>query len=254
MKMDIKLLTIPPKKIVNKYVSSRELKRYFGDSPVEALVVALRQGLSEGLFGFDITLDPDYIEWGEAWHKAQFPVDFSGSDLGYVRSLRYKFEDLSYKIISGESLSENEIQRIIGELPRDITEKYLRFRLCSLDYDKLKKIVSPKKKSHKKDTYVRIERDGLVIDGATVFYNDKLIDMGFQHRQVLRVLLEHYDHLVEHDTFINNRDIFSKEDYKKDLKERIGQIISEVHNKLRIAIGEDCISNTQSEGWTLKIK
>lgn len=252
--MDMKLLTVPPKKIINKYVSSRELERYFGNSSVGALVVALRQGLLEGFFNFDITLDPGYIEWGEAKHKAQFPVDFSGSNLGYVRLPRYKFEDLSSKIISGEPLSGSEVQKVIGGLPHDIIEKYLRVRLHSLDYDKLKKIVSPKKKSHKKDTYVRIERDGLIIDGATVSYNDKLIDMGFQHRQVLRVFLEHYGYLVEHNTFINDRDIFSKEDYRKDLNVRIGQLISELHNKLRAAIGEDCISNIPSEGWTLKIK
>ncbi len=254
MTMNMKMLIIPPKKLVNRYVSSQELARYFGNNSAEALVISLRQGRQDGLFRFSITLDPEYVDWGEAKHKAQFPVDFHGADLGFVRVPRYKFENLSSKIIEGEALSEDEIQKVISELPHDIMEKFLRFKLSNLDYDALKDITPKNKPRRKKDTYTRIEREGLMIDETEVSYNGRPISLGFQHRQVLQVLLVHYGKLVAHDLFTNNRDIFPKDVYKKDLNVRIAQIISELNKKLATIVGQNCIENTSSEGWTLKIQ
>ncbi|MFA5015490.1 MAG: hypothetical protein WC549_08125 [Actinomycetota bacterium] len=250
----MKMLGIPPKRLVNRYVSSRELERYFGSNSAEALVVSLRQGRQESLFRFSITLDPEYVDWGEAKYKAQFPVDFHGANLGFVRVPRYKLESLSSKIAEGEALSEDEIQKVISELPHDIMEKFLRFKLSNLDYDALKDIMPKNRPNRKKDTYTRIEREGLVIDETEVSYNGKPISLSFQYRQVLQVLLDHYGKLVAHDVFTNNRDIFPKEAYKKDLNVRIAQIISELNKKLKTIVGQSCIENTSSEGWTLKIQ
>ena len=245
---------IPPKRLVNKSVSSREFEKYFGNNSAEALVVALRQGRQKGLFEFSITLDPEYIKWGEAKYRALFPIDYHGADLGYARPQRYKLEDMSEKIANGEVLTESEVQKVISELPHDIMEKYLRFKLSNLDYEALEDITPKRKRSVRKDTHTRIERDGLVIDGVQVSYHGKPINIGFQQRQVLQVLLERYGKLVTHDVFTNNLDIFPKENYKKDLNVRIGQLISELHKKLKATIGESCIDNTSREGWTLKIK
>lgn len=249
--MDIKLLSIPPKKIVNKYVSSRELERYFGNSSVEALVVLLRQGRSDGLFWFDITLDPEYIEWGEAKHKAQFTVDFSGSSLGYVRPPRYKFEDLSSKIKASEPFSEDVVQKVITELPHDLAEKYLRFRLHDLDYEKLRENIVPKKRKANK-YYERLKYKGLVDDGAVTAYLDQPIYLSRQHRLVLRMFMERPEKLIYREAFIDNREILPGE--YSDVYKTLGKLIPAVRKELETVIHQKCILNTPTDGWILKIE
>jgi len=247
------MLITPPKKLVNKYVSSHELERYFGNSSVEALVVALRQGRLEGFFEFDITLDPGYIEWSEAKHKAQFPVDFLGTDLGYARAPRYKFEGLSSKINNGESFSESEVQNVIGELPHDIAEKYLRFRLRNIDYDELRRVVRPLLRHNKTDdSHDKVEYNGLIVQGTLVSYLGKTISMPPKHREVIRFFVKNSDRLIFKDEFIEERDIIDATKLTRPY-ETLSKLIPAVHKDLRPIIGE-CIYSVPGEGWRLKIE
>ena len=74
MNMKMKILAVPPSKILNKAASIYELERYFGSDSVGSLIVALRQGAQADIFNFDITISAEYIDWAEAHHKASFPI------------------------------------------------------------------------------------------------------------------------------------------------------------------------------------
>lgn len=246
----MKLLTVPSKKVVNKYVSSRELEKYFGNDSFEALVVTLRQGWREDFFSFDITLDSEYIAWGEAKHKAQFPVDFLGVDLGYAPRLpRYKFENLSSKIKNGEPLSDDEVQKVIGELPHDIAEKYLRFRLRNINYEELRKVVEPKASYN---DYDKVEYNGLAVQGTLVSYLDQTIPMSRKHREVVRFFVKNPDRLVFKDEFMEEPDIINVAKLPRPY-ETLSKLIPAVHKELRPFIGE-CVFNEPEEGWRLTIE
>ena len=256
MNMKMKILSVPPSKIVNRAVSRYELGRYFDIDSVGSLIVLLRQGSYEDLFSFDVTISADYIDWGEDLRKAKYPLDpelFLGTDLGYTQSKtpRYPLADMSKKIKNGVPLSESEITRVLTELPDDVLERYLRFTLRNFNQGRLRKLVRPVKEVA--NDYGDYRYNGLAIEGAVVTYQKNPVYMSPQQREVLRLFLERPGKLITRDAFRENGDIFGKEDYT-DVDETLGKLIPAVHKKLRQAIGKNCIFNTPREGWTLRIE
>lgn len=258
MNMKMKILAVPPSKILNKAASIYELERYFGSDSVGSLIVALRQGAQADLFSFDITISAEYIDWAEAQRKASFPIDpnlLMGADLGYAMMTPYKLYDMSEKIKNGKPLSENEVRRAITELPNDIAERYLRFTIRDLDYKKVREVAKPQARhTNKDDEYDRLEYNGLVAKGARVTYLDEPIHLGFQHRQVVRAFLKRPDTFLTPDIFMEDPDIFSPNKDYADIRETLGKLIPAVHKRLQKAVGRQCIINEPNEGWRLKIE
>ena len=252
MKMQIKLLAAPPTKIQNKTLSKYELDRYFQTDSVESLIVTLKKGEFAGLFNFDVYLSAEYLGWVKDKHKLLNPPTF-GTDLGFAKP--YKLYDLSDKIQNGEPLSEADIARVVAELPQEIAERYLRFRLRNIDYEELRSSVTTKNSRAHKDEYSEhVKYKGLAVVGARVTYLGTPVHLSFQHRQVVRVFLQHPDAIVAPDIFISDPDIFNPNKDYDDARETLGKLIPAVHKKLKAVIGEKCIFNEPNEGWRLNIE
>lgn len=252
MKMQMKLLAAPPTKIQNKTLSKYELDRYFQADSVESLIVTLQKGELVGLFNFDVYLSADYIDWVKDKHKLLNPPTL-GADLGFAKP--YKLYDLSHKIQNGEALNEEEVRRIVAELPHGTAERYLRFRLRNIDYEELRNCLPTKKSgAHNDKYYERIEHNGLAVAGARVTYLGRPIHLGFQHRQVVRVFLQHPNAIVAPDIFTTDPDIFNPNKEYGDTRETLGKLIPAVHQKLQAVIGKKCIFNEPNEGWRLNIE
>jgi hypothetical protein len=89
-------------------------------------------------------------------------------------------------------------------------------------------------------------RDGLIR------FNDEVINLTHQQREVMRVFLKRPEELRTRDDFIHG-DIFPYKDYK-DLDATLSKLVSATHRQMRLAVGYDCISNMPSIGWMLKLR
>ena len=248
----MKLLAAPPTKIQNKALAKYELDRYFQANSVESLLVTLQHGKRLGLFNFDITISADYLDWAKAKHDLLNPTAH-GLDLGFTKP--HRLYDLSGKIQNGESLNEEEIRRVITELPHETLERYLRFCLREIDYEDLRDYIIPRpQRTNTEEDYGHLAYNGLEAKGAMITYAGIPIHMGFQHRQVVRAFLKRPDRLLAPDIFIEDPDIFNPNSDYPNVRETLGKLIPAVHKKLKAVIGKECIINEPNEGWRLKIE
>ncbi len=253
MSMQMKLLAAPPSKMVNKAVSTYELEKYFQADSAESLIDALEYGERKGLFNFDVTVSKQYLDWLAARHKLLNPTSL-GVDLGFRKPAAYELYGISDKIKNGEALSKEEVQRVIRDVPHDMLERYLRFRLHDIDYKELHGYLQPKTSQAEKDEdYGMVQYKGLVANGAKITYYDQPIYMGFQHRQVLRLLIEQQGELCSKGEFFGNVDLFTSDSYSSDMDSLLRNLIYEARKKLKVAVGGNCIKNMPREGWHLKL-
>lgn len=249
--MKLKLLSVPPSKIQNRVVSKYELERYFGTGSIDNLILALRQGKRDGYFNFEITVSPEYLAWEKDHQKLMLREDV-------LRPIYPNFSLHVYRLYLPESkiknktpLSDEEIRGVIRELPQDMAEKYMRFKLRNIDYNKLREIVKPKERKASK-YYEKLEYNGLVDDGTATTYLGQPVYLSSQHRRVLRMFMGQPNKLIYRETFIDDPEILPKE--YDDVYKTLGKLIPAVHKELRTVIRQRCILSTPTEGWTLKIE
>ncbi|MDK2899090.1 MAG: hypothetical protein PWQ10_277 [Patescibacteria group bacterium] len=251
--MQMKLLALPPSKMLNKAVSKYELGRYFQADSVEGLITTLQYGERMGLFNFDVIISPEYLDWAEMKHKLLNPIDLS-MDLGFRKPVPYELYGLSGKIKNSEPLEDAEIQRIIVDAPHEILNQYFRFKLREVDYEELRNYVQQKTNQAEKDRdYGTVRYNGLVAEGAKITYHNQPIYMGFQHRQVLRLLIEQKGVPCSKDEFKRNADIFTRDSYSSGMDAVLRNLIYEVRKKIKVVVGKNCIKNKPLEGWYLEL-
>jgi hypothetical protein len=94
---------------------------------------------------------------------------------------------------------------------------------------------------------LQVRRDGLI------YYNDKEVPFTPQQRDVMQVLLKRPEELRPREAFTDaEASIFNRSNYP-NINETLAQLVGATHKKLRIAVGRDCIFNTASQGWKLKL-
>lgn len=250
--MDMKIqMELPPifYRLENKVVPARELARYLDAKSPSELLLALRRLERESYLKFDVMLSGEYYKQGNAHTKLLLREDVltHPDPFGVLQRDTY-----GLGVKSDAVLSEKEILEVMGKLPVDATERYLQLRLHSMDKEKLRELIKPA--GADKDEYAdRVEYKGLVADGAKITYYEEPIEMGFQQRQVLRLLLENQGEPCSKGDFTKNVDIFTGDSYSS-VDASLRNLIYEVRKKLKAVIGKNCIKNKPSEGWYLELE
>lgn len=235
-------------RLENKTKSARELARYVGAKSPSELLLTLRRLSREGYLKFEVMLSGEYYEQDSAHTKLLLRADVLTHPDPFG-ALQRDVYGLGVK--SETVLSEKEILEVMGKLPIDVAERYLKLRLRSMDKEKLHGLI--KSTGADKDEYAdRVEYNGLVADGAEITYYGEPIEMGFQHRQAVRLLLKKQGGLCSKGDFTKNVDIFTGDSYS-DIDATLRNLLYELRKKLTAVIGKNCIKNTPSEGWYLKI-
>jgi hypothetical protein len=258
MEMQMKLFKVPYGQ-QNKDLSKRELDRYFNVISLEDLVFTLYQFATRGYFKYEVTLSSEYLDWEEAHTHAMLDTSpLKPTDpFGALRQPKHHLAILGREVKTDVPLSAAEISEVIRVLPTDMAERYLRFKLINIDQKKLRDVVAAQSElihsADKDEDYTTLKYHGLVADGAEITYLGDPIQMGFQQRQLLRAFLERPEALLAPDVFTDNPEIFNPKKLYPKINQTLSKLISEVHRILQGAIGEECIFNTPSEGWSLRI-
>jgi len=252
--LKLRLLAQIPEKIQGKLVTKRELDKYFGTKSIYQLIEVLQYGKELGYFSVELLIEDLNRSKSDGYTKLirnVYPV-YESSYVGASPNQEYT---LPASIKAGVVLNKKEIGVIITRLSEHSLETHLRFKLSAINYDELRKIIKPKKtRKNKDDGYRRAEWDGFVVDGSEASYLGEKILLGFQQRQILRILIKYKGKLVAPDIFTNNRDIFTKNQYKSDINHLLAQHISATHKKVKAVVHKDCIMNEPNEGWKLEIQ
>lgn len=252
MKMNMKLMSTL-RRLENKAVSAPELNRYFRTKSLDDLLLTLRRCKRDGYFVFETILSAEYEEWQHSRREVLLrtdglkPVD----PFGLLQRDTY---GLGVEVNS--PLSETQIIEVISKLPPEMAERYLRFKLHSIDESKLYELIASRVKAKSIDEdefYDRVEYNGLVADGSEITYNGERIKMGFQHRQVVRVFIDKEGKACTLEDFTDHvAGVFTRGSYP-NIHHTLRNLIYEVRNELKAVIGKDPISNSNSDGWYLDI-
>jgi len=149
-----------------------------------------------------------------------------------------------------EPLNDKDAVKLATTLPAELAEKYIEIKVFDIDRESLKQLVPEHK--NKKPKLGEASYKGLKIVDARVSYYDKPINMPFQEREVLRILIEQSESLVFYETFESRTDLADPSNSSSP-RAAISKLISRIRLKLKRATDQDCIHNTPQEGWTLKI-
>jgi hypothetical protein len=247
----MKILAVPPSKVLNRFVSIQVLKPYFPAESVEELVLLLKELRRNGLISFDIRISHGYFEWQKKRADLKSSGDpLDGLDFG---AFVYRDEFGINRILAGvdtkKPLNEFVAIDVITALPSGVADKYIEFRIHLLDMVKLKQLTPLNTKGK---VFEDILYMGLKISNAQVSYNDRIISMPFQEREVLRMLMENPEALVFYDNFESRSDIVGK-DVSTSSRTAASKLVSRVRIKLQKIVRQKCIYNVPGEGWKLKI-
>lgn len=239
------------RQLENKWLTDRQLGRYFATNSPGDLLMELRRLRRKGVFQFEVMLSQGYYDREKSRRDVILRTDvFKPVDvLGRV----FERDTYGISVESDTPLSENEIIKLFMYLPPDLAERYLRFKLTNINQNLFEQIIARHKtRGGDDDFYDRIEYRSLVADGSMISYNDEPIAMGFQHRQVVRILIEKQGKLCTKDEFTESPDVFTGENYP-DIDITLRKLVADVHRKLRSVVGKNCIKNVPSEGWLLEL-
>lgn len=254
--MDMKL-NCPPQSLENRSVRKHELDKYFINTSLEHLVRVLAHMRRIGCLDYEITLDKAYVEMLKNRDAVLTRSDVlvnAPKPLGDYVNDEYGLGSLHRKISSSEPLSDSDVMLISSKLPSEMKENMLSFKLTNIDWEALEELISDyPANSTEEDALDKVEYNGLVVDGAVVSYKGKIINVGYQHRQVIRMLVEQQGGICTKDDFMDDYvGIFNRDNYA-NVEITLRKLISAVRNDLKTATGKDCITNIPSEGWRLSL-
>jgi len=254
----LKRLTRAPRGLEKKVVAKYELDPYFNVISLEDLVLTLYQFARHGYLKYELTLSSEYLAWEEARTHAMLdasplkPID----PFGALRRKKYRLAILDHEVKTDTPLSAAEISAVIGELPTDMAERFLRFKLSEIDQKKLREIVASHpgapRRGPRVDNYYTVGYRGLIISGTDVTYKGKAIRLARQQQELLRVFLSRPEVTLSSDVFTENPEIFNPDKTYERPHQTLSQLIFGTHKILRQTVGE-CIFNKPREGWYLKI-
>ncbi len=231
----------------NTVVSVNELDRYFGTKSLDELLQKLRQLAWDGYFELEVTLSTEYFAWQSSHRDLIYGNDIIPPfDYAY-RSLRER-DTHGLSISSVKPLTDEQISEVLQKLPANLANQYLRFKLWDVNSESLLELITSQQNIRGADPdefYDRVEHNGLVADGSDITYKGKQVILGFQHRQVLRMLLEKKGKLCTKDEFTGNPDIFTDDSYP-NIKATLRKLISALRTELKPTVGINCIKNTPS--------
>lgn len=257
-------MNIPPKRLEGKRLTKSEIDKYIANSSVEDLTLRLRHLHREGVLKFGVTLDPAYLKARERRDRDNSKLAMSLDVLkptlpwlGYTVGSRV-YDELSplySKIKAGTPLTGADVASVMRALPENIALQHLRFTLHDINWQAYGTLAaaSPIKFSNK-NSYDRVELDGLAIDGSVTSYRGQEFKLSFQHQQALRLLIDHAGIATATNEFFEDYwSIFTKDNYA-DPEATVRKLVSALRKELTKIIGYDCIENTPNEGWRLKLK
>lgn len=94
----------------------------------------------------------------------------------------------------------------------------------------------------------------LIARDSAVSYNGAKLVLTRQEVDVLRVLMRRPEELMTYDDFTDpSSNVFTGRALP-DVHTTLSKLVSATRKKLDSAVGQNCISNTAKQGWTLKIK
>lgn len=247
-------LTASPLAIQDKYVPWTIIAQYFDASSIHELLLAMSRHRRAGYYDYAIRLSPKYIDWEDAEYARRFRTDVLEpiDPFGVLKLGRYRLNSLYDKIRSGTPLTENELDDVLDKLPIEMTERYLLFQVTDVDVDRIAEIVAPRPVEPDAE-FVTVAYRGLESSGSVITFRGKKLVMPFQHRQVVRLLIERKGGLCTEDEFLDRyASIFEGDNYA-DPHRTLVQLMSAVRLKLKAAVGYNCIENTRGEGWSLNL-
>lgn len=248
-------LKLPPKTIEGRLVCKVELDRYIASSSIANLVLQLREVRREGVLNFEIILDRSYLS--EINDRKSLALQagvlrpLASFDLSYAYD-KYGLGGLHGKIRTGEPLSESDIAFIIAKLPENIAAELFRYKLFNIDWEAYEKLVDAyPSNSRPEDDYIRVEHEGLVVDGTSVSFKGRQVRTSVQHRETIRLFVESAGALCFYDDFFeHSRGIFARSDYANP-RATLRHLISDIRADLRGLTGRDCIASVAGEGYRL---
>ena len=254
----LKKLTRAPRGLEKKVVPKSELDPYFSVISLEDLVFTLHQFAQDSYFKYDVMLSNEYHAWEEARTHAMLDTSpLKPTDpFGALRRRKYRLAILDREIKTNTPLTAAETSTVIGTLPTDLAEQFLRFRLSEIDQKRLREVVAARpgslRRGAKIDNYYVVGNKGLIVGIADVTYKRKLIDLTKQQRELLRVFVDRPGVKLSYDVFYDNPEVYKPGKTHKNPHETVSKLISKTHTILKQTVGE-CIFNKQEEGWYLKI-
>lgn len=251
-------ITSVPYGVKNKWLSKHDLDRYFTAGSLDELIFALREYARNGYLGFEVALSLDYFKWEKAHRDVVLNADalLPPEPFFVAQRSTHGLDSLRDKAEKGTPLTRFEVNDVIGKLPNDLAEKYLRFSLYNIDRDALQEILAAApndKPGNKRKAYAALEYNRLMVKDAEVSYHGKLIHMGFQQQQVLRVFMKNPEQLRTKDEFLDDPDIFTRGNYP-DIDATLSKLIAATRAKLKKVVGQNCIYSKPNDGWILRIE
>lgn len=241
-------------RLEDKAVSVNELARCFDTKSLDELLQKLQRLSWADYFKLEVSLSPEYFKWQSSHRELIFGNEIVES-FDYAYRVMRERDTYGLSVSTVKPLTDEEISEVARKLPTEIANQYLRFKLQDISVEALLVELSKGHNMHNTDGdefYDRIEYKGLAADGSEITYKGKPVVMGFQHRQVLRMLLERQGKLCTKDELTDNQDIFTKDDYP-NLDTTLRKLIGAVRRVLTGTIGFNCIKNIPSEGWYLEL-
>lgn len=241
-----------PTKLIGKYLPKQRLDEYFNTGSIEELVLYLRKLRREGYLNFDLRIKEDYFKWQLSKIDLKLHADVLNhpDPFGVLYRDEYGFNVRHTAATRVEPLNDKDAVKLATTLPAELAEKYIEIKVFDIDRESLKQLVPEHK--NKKPKLGEASYKGLKIVDARVSYYDKPINMPFQEREVLRILIEQSESLVFYETFESRTDLADPSNSSSP-RAAISKLISRIRLKLKRATDQDCIHNTPQEGWTLKI-
>ena len=244
------------KNIDGKKLAWHKLALLLGEKSLYELIKKLRiYSREEDYFDYEVTLVSEYFDWTQARRDIQFRTDvFKPFDpIGLLQS-----DPCGLRVKADIPLSEKELNEVIEKLPLDIAERYLRFALVNINQDEFVRFVAGlmgKNNTDKDIFYKPVRYGGIEIDGSTISFNGKPFEMGYHHRQAMRVFVEKQGGSCDYDDFKDDdAEIFTKSlrEYP-NINHTIRGLIYDLRKELFDATGERLIENHKNGGWYLDI-
>lgn len=247
-------LKLMPESLEDKVLRKEDLDRYFSNTSIENLVLLLRSLRRSGCLNFEVTMDKQYLSLIKDRETLALRSDvLIPINRGFnITNDTYGLGRLHTKFKNEEPLSESDIVLVAESLPEDIALKYLGFKLFNIDWEAYEEAVTENPIEEKlEDSYDRVEFNGLTVDGGQVSYRGREMQVSFQHRQVIRLLVSKQGGLCTRDDFLDDYwSIFNRQNYA-NIDATLRKLISAVRGELVHGTGKDLIVNEPNEGWKL---
>lgn len=244
------------KHIEGKSLAWRRLAVLFKEESIYELIKALRIYSRKGYFEYEVKISSGYYDWINARRDIKFRTDVFKSSHDWVS--QFYRDPYSLSIKSELPLSEKEINEVVEKLPPDVAEKYLLFSLTYKNQDKFMKLVSSLLDENSADEdilYPPVQYRGLEIVGEEISFNKTPIEMGYHHRQAMRIFIEKKDEPCDYEDFKDDEaEIFIKSirEYA-NINHTIRGLIYDLRTELNDATGKRLIEKHEKGGWYLDI-